>query len=98
MGHAVYKNGYKDGSGKGTITLNKHAVLRTHWGCNCCDNGPTEEDILEADLIVKKLNNHDEILAALKYMVCAYETPFELQSDYRNEYLKAKQAIQNCEK
>jgi hypothetical protein len=55
----TYRNGYLDGSGKGTITLNEYAVLRTHWGCNCCDSGATLEDELFADKIVKILNNQE---------------------------------------
>jgi len=56
MKSKTFKNGYSDGSGKGTITLNNEAVLRTHWGCNCCDSGPYEEDIKKADEICKILN------------------------------------------
>lgn len=51
-----YINGYKNGSSKGTITLNEEPVLRTHWGCSCCDSGPTDEDIKLADDICNKLN------------------------------------------
>jgi len=51
-----YKNGYSDGSGKGTITLDGKGVLRTHWGCSCCDGGPNDKQIEFADEVVKILN------------------------------------------
>ena len=56
----IYKNGYSDGSGKGTITLNDKAVLRTHWGCSRGGYGPTHKDKLLANRIVKILNTHEK--------------------------------------
>lgn len=53
-----YLNGYSDGSGKGTITLNGVSVLKTHWGCSCCDYGPTAENIQLADKIVDFMNKN----------------------------------------
>ena len=45
----IYTNGYSDGSGKGTIVKkmgkDEDAILRTHWGCSCCDYGATEKDM-----------------------------------------------------
>ncbi len=58
-----WKNGYSDGSGKGTITFDGEGVLRVHWGCDCCDSfseyDPSEKDkklVLFADALVKLLN------------------------------------------
>jgi len=63
-GTAKYTNGYKDRSGKGTILLNGESFLRTHWGCNCCDDGPSDEDIARADEVVNILNNHEILVEA----------------------------------
>ncbi len=59
----AWKNGYSDGSGKGTITFNDDGKLRVHWGCDCCDSfdedNPSREDrkaLRLADKIVKILN------------------------------------------
>jgi len=58
-----WKNGYSDGSGKGTITFNGNAKLRVHWGCSCCDSfseyshGSDEKNLIKfADKITKVLN------------------------------------------
>jgi hypothetical protein len=58
MGKAEMKftNGYKDGSGKGTICYGDRAVLRTHWGCSCCDRNVNELDTELGDKIVAILN------------------------------------------
>ena len=60
-----WKNGYSDGSGKGTITFNNIGKLRVHWGCGCCDsfdsNNTNKEEkklIRLADKIVKILNKN----------------------------------------
>lgn len=64
------KNGYSDGSGKGTITLNDNAILRVHWGCSCCDY--FDEDILDskemklAIKIVEILNKHKKELESFQ--------------------------------
>lgn len=59
----IWKNGYSDGSGKGTITFGNEGKLRVHWGCGCCDSfgsySLSKEDkklIIFADKIVKILN------------------------------------------
>jgi hypothetical protein len=59
----TWKNGFNDGSGKGTITYGEKGILRVHWGCSCCDGFdayyPSKEDkklIRFADKIVKILN------------------------------------------
>lgn len=61
-----WKNGYSDGSGKGTITYGDDGKLRVHWGCSCCDSfdyiEPSREDkkkIKFADKIVKLLNESE---------------------------------------
>lgn len=57
-------NGYNDGSGKGTITFNNEPLLRTHWGCSCCDYFNDED--MESDemklaiFITKILNEHEK--------------------------------------
>lgn len=60
----IYTNGYSDGSGKGTIVKHngdtKTPILRTHWGCTCCDSGATEKDVIFADKIVKILNSMEK--------------------------------------
>ena len=59
---AEWKNGYEDGSGKGTITFKGEGKLRVHWGCSCCDSWDSFDDknnkkgIKLADKIVKILN------------------------------------------
>jgi len=61
-----WKNGYSDGSGKGTITFNNESKLRVHWGCSCCDSfdtyNPSKDDkklIRFAEKIVKILNEKE---------------------------------------
>ena len=61
-----WRNGYSDGSGKGTITFGGEGKLRVHWGCSCCDyfdaDNPTTDDkklIRFADRITKLLNENN---------------------------------------
>lgn len=61
----MWRNGYEDGSGRGTITFNGEGKLCVHWGCGCCDYfnslNPSKEDkklIRFADRIVKLLNEN----------------------------------------
>lgn len=75
-----WRLGYRDGSGMGTIItekrerteyglLPKKEVARLHWGCSCCDSGAdamSEEDKANADLIVRAVNSHAELLEALE--------------------------------
>jgi len=51
-----FTNGYKDGSGKGTILFNGKPLFRTHWGCACCDSGPNEQQLNNATELVRLLN------------------------------------------
>lgn len=54
-----WKNGFSDGSGKGTITFRNEGKLRVHWGCDCCDSfdEKTDKELVRfADRIVKILN------------------------------------------
>lgn len=57
----IFTNGYSDGSGKGTIVLKigkeETGILRTHWGCSCCDTETSEENNKVADKIVKLFNS-----------------------------------------
>lgn len=57
----MLKVGYKDGSGKDTITLDEHAILRTHWGCSCCDYYD-EKDTKMSEEVVKLLNGKEKEL------------------------------------
>lgn len=59
------KNGYSDGSGQGTITINDKSALRVHWGCSCCDYWDYDEQTDEyklAEFIVKILKKHEKEL------------------------------------
>jgi len=61
------KNGYSDGSGKGTITINNEPILRTHWGCSCCDNfdanDKNSKEMKLADFVATILNKHKKEIA-----------------------------------
>jgi len=55
----AWKNGFSDGSGKGTITYKDDSVLRVHWGCDCCDyfDEDTDKDLVKlANRLTKLLN------------------------------------------
>jgi hypothetical protein len=57
------KNGYTDSSGKGTITFKDEPLLRTHWGCGCCDSFDENEDskgMKLTNFIVEILNKHSK--------------------------------------
>lgn len=58
----TYTNGWPDGSGKGTILKDGKPYLRTHWGCNCCDNGPFEKHTQLADEVIKELELKQKLL------------------------------------
>lgn len=40
---------------------------------------------------------NERLAKALEMMILAYEMPYEIQPDYRNEYFKAKQALKENE-
>jgi len=69
-----WKNGYGDGSGKGTITYGDEGVLRVHWGCSCCDgfNEDTDKDLIRFAKKVAEILNKEkfvprQIAKRLKY-------------------------------
>lgn len=56
------ENGYKDKSGKGTLTYKEKPILRVHWGCSCCDywdeNNESSKGMRIAKLMKRVLNKH----------------------------------------
>jgi len=84
-----YVNGYLDGSGKGTIlkVINgkESPILRTHWGCSCCDDGASDENILLADKITEILNNTEQATLSQRQKV--------LEEVYNRLVLDGDQAV-----
>lgn len=62
-----FKIGFKDKSGLECITVmdksscvGRKPILKTHWGCSCCDRETTDEDVKFAKIVAQALNEYEQ--------------------------------------